>query len=234
MNTRGMGARMRNGLKHAALPAGLALTVAFASAVPATAQDYRFGAAWNAGGAWFSPLNGGAGAIEDVTLDPGWIAGVQFEQWFGSGRIGWRVNGALSERPLTAPGEKRNIGIWLADADVLLRFLPAEPDRTVNLFLSAGAGLLNYGLGDGGAVIWESAGSSFDGDEKVRFAAAGGLGIDILTSLRWDDEPIGIRLEVVDHVVLKSPFAPLSGSDFDPIHNVRFVIGAFTGFGLLR
>lgn len=239
MNSRGVVARMRNGTRYAATSFGLATAMALASAVPAAAQDYRFGAAWNAGGAWFSPLNGGAAGVggaaaEDLTFDPGWIVGLQFEQWFGSGRAGWRVNGALSERPLTSPGEKKNIGLWLADADLLLRLLPAEPDRTVNVFVSAGAGLVNYKLGEGGSVVWESAGASYDGNEKVRFAAAGGLGVDILTSLRWDDEPIGIRLEVVDHVVLKSPFAPLSGSDFDPIHNVRFVIGAFTGFGLSR
>jgi hypothetical protein len=218
---------------------GLAVALTAAAAVPAWGQAYRFGAAWNAGGAWFSPLNGGAagaaGAVaQDLTFDPGWIAGLQFEQWFGSGRIGWRVNGAISERPLVSPGGKRDIGLWLADADVLLRLLPAAPERTVNVFLSAGAGFVDYKLGSGGAVVWESAGASYDGNEKARFAAAGGLGIDVLTGLRWDGEPIGIRFEVVDHVVLKSPFASLSGSDFDPIHNVRFVIGAFTGFGMLR
>jgi hypothetical protein len=45
---------------------------------------------------------------------------------------------------------------------------------------------------------------------------------------------VGIRVEVVDHVALRSPFEPLSGGDFSPIHNVRLVLGAFTGWGLLR
>jgi hypothetical protein len=213
----------------------LALVGALSAATPAAAQDYRFGAGWNVGGAWFSPLNTGAsGQADDLKLDPGWIVGLQFEEWLGSGRLGLRANGALSERPLTTPDDKRDIGFWLLDADVMVRFLPADADRRVNLFLSAGAGLARYALGRGGSVVWQSAEASYDGNPKIKFAAAGGLGIDVLTSLRWDDEPIGIRFEVVDHVVLKSPFAPLSGGDFDPIHNVRFVIGAFTGFGLLR
>ena len=112
-------------------PVRLALAAALVAAAPVAAQDYRFGAGWNAGGAWFSPLNAGAvaaggGAASDLTFDPGWIVGLQFEQWFGSGRLGLRLNGALTERPFTAPAEKRDISLWLADADVLLRLLPAE------------------------------------------------------------------------------------------------------------
>ena len=229
--------RMLKGIMRA--PVCVALLATLVVAAPVAAQDYRFGAGWNAGGAWFSPLNAGAvaaggGAASDLTFDPGWIVGLQFEQWFGSGRVGLRLNGALTERPFTAPAEKRDISLWLADADVLLRLLPAEPDRTVNVFLSAGVGMVDYNLGRGGPVVWESAGASYGGDPAVRFAAAGGLGVDWLTALRWDGEPIGIRFEVANHVVLKSPFASLSGGDFDPIHNVRFVIGAFTGFGVLR
>lgn len=213
---------------------GLALALAIAAS-PATAQDYRFAAGWNAGGAWFSSLNaGGVGAADDLSFEPGWIAGLQFEQYFGSGRIGLRANGALTERPLETPGEKKDIGMWMVDADMLLRLLPATADRTVNVFLSVGAGLVKYKLGGPGSVVWESANASFDGEDGAQFAVAGGLGFDILTSLRWDGEPIGIRIEAVDHFVLESPFAPLDGGDFDPVHNVRLVIGAFTGFGVLR
>lgn len=211
----------------------LVLAAALAAAEPAAAQDYKFAAGWNVGGAWFSPLNGGAsGQAVDLKLDPGWIIGLQFEEWLGTGRLGIRANGALSERPLTTPDDKRDIGLWFLDADFLVRFLPADPDRRVNAFVSVGAGMARYSLGRGNSVVWESADASYNGEPDVKFAVAGGLGVDVLTSLSWDDEPIGIRFEVVDHFVLSSPFAALSGGDFDPIHNVRFVIGAFTGFGL--
>jgi hypothetical protein len=213
----------------------LALVAALGATPPAAAQDYRFAAGWNVGGAWFSPLNGGASAqADDLKFDPGWIIGLQFEEWLGSGRLGLRANGALSERSLTTPDEERDIGIWFLDADLLFRFLPADADRRVNVFLSAGAGMARYALGRGSSVVWESADASYNGEPGVKLAAAGGLGVDYLTSLTWDGEPIGIRFEVVDHVVLTSPFASISGGDFDPIHNVRFVIGAFTGFGLRR
>lgn len=225
---------MVRGMDRVLTGTGLTLALAFMAA-PTAAQDYRFAAGWNAGGAWFSSFNAGAGGgADDLSFDPGWIAGLQFEQYFGGGRIGLRANGALSERPLEVPGDKRDIGLWMVDADILLRLLPATSDRTVNAFLSAGAGLVKYNLGGPGIVLWESAGASFDGDDGAQFAVTGGFGIDIVTSLRWDGAPIGIRIEAVDHFLLDSPFAPLDGGDFDPVHNVRFVIGAFTGFGVLQ
>lgn len=211
--------------------AGLAFMT---GATGASAQDYHFGAHWNVGGSYFTPLNSGGAADVDIELDPGWIAGLQFEQWLGSGRIGWRLNGALSQRPLAVPGEKRNIGMWLADIDLLARFMPAEPDRTFNIFVSAGLGAIQYRLGDGPFIDFVNADATYDGDDAPLLVAAGGLGADFLTGWSWDGDPLGIRVEVVDHVAFRSPFEPLSGGDFSPIHNVRLVVGAFTGWGLLR
>ncbi len=215
------------------------LVALLAAAGPAAAQDHRFAAAWNAGGAWFSPLNTNAASVEgvspaDIQLDPGWVVGLQFEQWLGGGRTGWRINGAVSERPLSLPGGKRDTGIWFADFDLLLRLLAPEPDRRANASLSLGAGVVRYKLGKGDPRFFEAANAAYPGDDKARFVAAGGLNIDILTGLRWDGDPVGIRIEVVDHVMLTSPFDPITGADFGPVHNVRFVIGAFTGWGLLR
>ncbi|MGH7500912.1 MAG: hypothetical protein ACREL7_04060 [Longimicrobiales bacterium] len=198
------------------------------------AQDYRFAASYNAGAAWFSPLNSGAGARSDVAFDIGWIMGLQFEQWLGSGRTGWRINGALTERPIGLPGGDRDVGMWFADFDLLLRLLPASPDRRVNATLSLGAGLVRYKLGDGDPLFMTAANASYDGDDGPLFAPTGGLSIDVLTGWRWDGDPVGLRLEVVDHVALDSPFQPIGGGDFSPVHNVRFVLGAFTGWGLLR
>jgi len=227
--------RVKTTVMTAAAGLFLGAAAALAAASPAAAQDYRFGAGWYVGGTWISPLNGGAtGQAEDIKFDIGWLAGVQFEGWLDTGRLGVRLNGALSERPLATPDGKRDIGMWLLDADLLLRFLPADPDRRVNVFLSAGAGLARYSLGRGSPRVWQSADASYDGNPKARLALAGGLGLDALTALTWDDEPIGFRFEVVDHVLLHSPFVPVAGGDFDPIHNIRFVIALFTGFGVRR
>lgn len=228
----GVGLRTRLRSAGSFMAAAALITVAAADRV--AAQDYRFGAGWNVGGAYFTPMNSN-GSGTDIKLDPGWIIGAQIEQWLGSGRFGWRLNGALTERPLTLPGESRDIGVWLADFDLMARLLPADPDRTFNIFVSAGAGLIQYRLGDGEFLNFTPADAAYDGDDSARVTAVGGIGFDYITAWLWDGEPVGIRFEVVDHVAIESPFDPLSGTrDFSPIHNVRFVIGAFTGFGLLR
>jgi hypothetical protein len=228
-----MGGEERTTMRHAVAFLTLATAIGLGPAA-AEGQDYRFGAHWNAGGTYFTPLNSGGAGELDIELDPGWIAGLQFEQWLGSGRFGWRVNGAISRRPLSVPGEKRNIGLWLADIDLLARLMPADPARMFNIFVSAGVGAIQYRLGDGEFLTFANADAAYDGNDAPRLVGAGGLGVDFLTGLRWDGDPVGIRVEVVDHVALRSPFEPLSGGDFSPIHNVRLVLGAFTGWGLLR
>jgi hypothetical protein len=132
------------------------------------------------------------------------------------------------------PGGNREVGLWLASFDLMARLLPASPQRSFNLFVSAGPGAIQYLLGNGEIIASDEADASYPGGEAVRFTAAGGIGLDFITGWRWDGDPVGIRFEVADHVALSSPFEPVSGGDFSPVHNVRFVIGAFTGWGLLR
>lgn len=221
----------RRGLAAIATAAALAAV----AAAPARAQDYEWAAGYNAGGVMFTPLNSNSGSTADIELATGWILGLQFERWLGSGRLGLRVNGALTERELTIPGTSSpDIGVWMADADFLLRLLPATPGRTFNMYLIAGGGVVRYKLGDGDFVNYGAANASYRGNDPPRWAAVGGVGFDIITGWSWDREPIGIRIEAADHVALSSPFDPIDGGDFSPIHNVRFTIGAFTGFGLLR
>lgn len=205
-----------------------------AASSPAAAQDYNWAAGYHAGAIWFSPMNSGSGSGSDLTLAPGWIVGLQFERWWGSGRAGMRVNGAFTERPLDLPGGDRDIGVWLADAELLLRLMPASRERSFHLFVSAGGGLVQYRLGRGEVLTFDDAGASYPGNDRPQLAATGGLGADIITGWRWDGQPIGIRLEVVDHMTLESPFDRVAGGSFSSIHNVRFVIGAFSGFGALR
>jgi len=228
----------RSGRRLGRICAAAAFALAFGAGSLA-AQDYRTGVGYNAGGIWFSDLNSGATgeagiAPAAIALDPGWIIGLQAEHWIGSGRIGGRLNGALTQRPLDLPGRDRDISVWMLDADLLLRLLPAEPDRVFNMFLSLGAGAVRYKLGSGDPVHFAAGDASHDGDDGPQLAAAGGVGFDFLTAWTWDRQPIGVRFEVVDHVSLESPLDPISGSDFSPVHNVRLVIGLFTGVGSLR
>ncbi len=218
----------------------LSLTIATLSpGKPAHAQDYTWAAAYNAGGVYFTKLNQNAGAVSgqapfNVELDPGWVIGLQFEHWFAGGRLGARVNGALTQRPLSLPGRSLDVDVWMLDADLLLRLLPAEPWRTFNPFLSLGLGGVRYKLGEGDFINFGAADATYPGKDDPRAAATGGIGFDFITAWRWDENAVGIRVEAVDHVTLDSPFRRQDGTDFGPIHNVRFVIGLFSGFGVLH
>lgn len=216
--------------------------LALAAALPAgaAAQDHRNGAGFYAGGVYYTQLNPSPGTINglsarDLTLDPSWLIGLQFEQWWGSGRVGGRLNAALTESGLEVPGRSpRDIGFWLADASFLLRFLSAQPDRSVAPFISAGVGVVKYKLGDGDVLQYTPSGAVFDGDDKARFAVNGGIGFDIRTGWSWDGDPIWVRLEGSDNIALNSPLYELEGGDrYGLVHNVRVTLGVYTGFGVL-
>jgi hypothetical protein len=93
-------------MKHSLTIAALCVALG-ATANELNAQDYRYAASYNAGGAWFSPLNSGAGQGTDLKFDLGWIMGLQFEQWLGSGRTGWRLGGTNAKNCGTLRGVDR-------------------------------------------------------------------------------------------------------------------------------
>lgn len=225
--------------RTAAFTAALSIAAMIGGAGQVSAQNYANGIGYNAGGVWFSEFNAGSAQVGseapvDIGLDPGWIVGLQYDRWIGDGRFGARLNGALTSRPIDLPGPSRDIAVWMLDGDLLVRLLPPDVDRLFNMFISLGAGVVRYKLGNGELLALPAANAAHDGNDGAQFAANAGLGFDFLTAWDWDGSPVGIRFEVVDHVAIKSPFDPIAGDDFSPVHNVRFVIGAYTGFGLLR
>jgi len=265
-----------NLLLRAAAAAALLLPLAVA---PATAQNYRGAWTLHGGGVWFSDLNNNGdfdlgtltpeqidvffpgldpddltgASFLDLTLDPGWIAGTQFEVWFGRGRFGLRANGLYTERSFDLDVGDDNVfdliddGIgnftfgdvntWLLDGDIMIRILTPRRGRTWAPFLSLGAGVAIYNpAGDGGIVLPEAnvIWNGDDGNGKTRFATAFGLGTDILPGWNLGSIGIGLRLEIADHIAWNSPADPLFGDDdFDPVHNVRLTAGVMGLFGRL-
>ncbi len=53
----------------------------------------------------------------------------------------------------------------------------------------------------------------------------GGLGVDVVPSLRLWGTRLGVRLEAADHVALESPFETPDGDALGPVHNVRVTLG---------
>ncbi len=197
---------------------------------PALAQDHNLTGGYGGGGISFGALNPGAGGTE-LTMDAGWLVTVFGEHWMGARRVGVRVHGGFTQRPLQVPEQTRDIATWMVDGTLLLRPLPAIEGRTVAPFLSLGGGIISYGLGTGGEIAYPDANAVYGGDDEVQPTVVGGVGIDVLPrGVSLFGTPLGLRLEVADHVTLRSPFRDLEGGTLGPIHNIRFT-AALLGLG---
>jgi hypothetical protein len=209
----------------------LGTTLLLLAAAPAAAQQYNTAAGYGAGAISFGAFNPGTGAAE-LALQSGWVVNLFGEGYGGRGHTGLRGNVAFTQRPLEFAGDTRNISTWIADAGVVLRPLPLAETGTVSPFVTVGGGIVSYGLGRTGrpVVIGESD-VFYPGDDERQWMATAGAGIDILPGgIRFAGTPLGLRLDVSDYVVLRSPFETFDGERPGPIHNLRFGI-SLVGLG---
>lgn len=179
-----------------------ALTVA----TPATAQEHAVAAGYGAGFIQPGAFNPGV-AGTDLSMDAGWVITIFGEGWhIADGRVGARLNGAFTRRPLQLGEESRDIAMLAADASIVGRLLPATPDNTMAPFVSVGGGIVRYGLGRGVPLQFPESGVVYPGESEIRWALVGGAGVDIMPAgFRISDTPLGIRIEVANHMVLRSP-----------------------------
>jgi hypothetical protein len=191
-------------------------------AAPAGAQDHTTAAGYGVGFLRPGDLNPGAGGA-GLAMDAGWVITAFGEAWYAAGdQLGARVNGAFTNRPLQIGEDTREISTWMLDASLIARLLPPNEANVINPFLSVGGGLVSYGLGRGGELVFPEANVSYPGDDQVQWALVGGAGVDLTPrGLRLGATPLGIRLELADHVVLRSPFRGPDGERLGPIHNIR-------------
>jgi len=194
------------------------------SASSLLAQDPLTVAGYGAGWIHFGALNPGAGT-RALVMDAGWILTAFGESWHvAGGRAGARLSGGWSQRPVDLGGQDiRDISTWLFDAGMAVRPLtPREGDRLLP-FLSAGAGLIHYGFGTGTPRVFVEQGVVYFGDEQIRWTAVAAGGIDIVPGgVRVAGTPLGLRIEISDHVVFRSPFRRIGDEAFlGPIHNIR-------------
>jgi hypothetical protein len=208
-------------------------TMLLLAALPATAQQFHTAAGYGAGNISFGAFNPDADAeAAELALGAGPIFNIFGEAYGGRGYLGLRGNVAFTQRPLEFSGESRKINTWLVDAGVVLRPMPLTETSAISPFLTADGGVSSYGLGRSGrAVVIDDSDVVYPGDDERQWMLVGGGGIDIIPGrLRIAGTPIGLRLEVADHVTMRSPFQTLTGERPGPIHNLR--IGAsLVGFG---
>jgi hypothetical protein len=196
----------------------------FLAVLPLASQDHTTAAGYGLGLINPGRLNPGVGQLP-LKMDEGWALTAFGETWHAAeGRMGLRLAAAFTQRPLSIGGELRDVNTWFADASVILRLLPPTAGRAVAPFVSVGGGLAQYGLGTGPPLIYQEEGVVYPGEQRLQGTAVVGAGLDIVPGgFRIAGAPLGLRLDVADHVLLRSPFRGLEGdAGLGPIHNLRF------------
>jgi hypothetical protein len=202
-----------------------------AAAGDAAPQDFRTAIGYGGGAVTITPLNAGGQGTGELRFEPGWIVAAHIEHRFGIGWLGLRAHGAYTQRPLAIGDNTLRIDVWLGDAELVLRPFGAGGSRGISPFVTAGAGAVRYALGRGRTVDIVEANARYDGASENRWAAVVGLGLDLGPVLELQETPLGLRLEVGDHIALDSPFKPISGPRFSPVHNVRVTLSLVSLIG---
>lgn len=222
--------------------------ILLAGVSPVQAQEQtppfpKFAIGMYSGGIFFSDFNEGGSTRGDLSLESGFVVGMQAESWLHP-QFAIRMNGSFTERPFTLErdgefggdfrdarlfdGTFGDVNVWMGDMGVMFR--PLSPLGSLRMipFLSAGAGVVHYNPAGPGRQV-PNAAVFFD--EKTRFAAVGGLGLDIQPNTPTKKFGAFIRMELADHYVFDSPAERLrlgldtDDDNFDGVHNVRLNLG---------
>lgn len=212
--------------------------------IPAPAQEQdppfpKFAIGVYSGGIFFSDFNEGENTRGSLSLEPGFVVGMQAETWLHP-QFAIRMNGAYTERPFELESEQGfrdarlfdgtfgDVNVWEGDMTLMLRPLsPKGPLRMIP-FLAAGAGVVHYNPAGEGRSLPEA---TVFFDEETKFAAVGGVGLDIIPNTPTKRFGAFIRMEVTDHYVFDSPAERLAlglesdDDEFDGVHNLRVNLG---------
>lgn len=203
-----------------AAPALLSLAL-LALATAADAQSNRAGLTLMGGGSIHGDMTPG---LTPTIFEPGWIAGLQAESWFGGGRAGVRLNGLFTQRMLD--DGRGDYNVYMADVDLLVRVLPVRAGRALAPYLALGAGASRY---DAVASWPVFAGGVYGSDPVHRAHVLAGLGIDVLST-----RGAGLRLEVADQIVLPSVGRSPESSGVPTVHNLVVTAGLQLRVGSLE
>jgi hypothetical protein len=215
----------------------LGLAAVLLGAVPLAAQTHRSSVGLNGGAVLYGSFNSGADGSGELKPDPsvGAFGGIQYDWFFGSGHLGFRLAAHYQQMKLFWVNQSRQTFAYAGDFDLILRPIAPKADTKVIPFLSVGIGGTRYRFGTGNPTSFDAAGASYLGKESTQFSVLGGIGFDIVTGWGWDEGPFMIRLEAQDNYVLDSPFVPLEGSEeFGGVHNLRVSLGLPNTMGFLR
>jgi hypothetical protein len=224
--------RIRGLLPTAAVAAAIAL---LSAPHHAAGQARRYGIGWTAGAAYVTDLN--AHPLPGYEANPrpispglGYMLGLHLEKWLDEGdRLGVRAQGSYQQprADLARPGEHRAINAFSADLSLLFRILSPMRTGAVLPYLMMGGGGSWYDVGP--ADAFAGADASYDGRLLPMPLAILGLGADTPVVGMWDNDPIRIRFELADHVVVRSPLRRTSDwQRHGSVHQLRLTVGVYT------
>jgi hypothetical protein len=128
---------------------GAALALSLIASERASAQAYRYGAGWAAGGTYLTALNPSSGGVA-LEPDPGFLFGLYLERGYGStARFAVRYQGAYQSPSFDWAGGKRQIDAFSADIALLARVFDPTSGGSILPYLMAGAGGIWSDLGRG-------------------------------------------------------------------------------------
>ncbi|MGH7477436.1 MAG: hypothetical protein ACRELD_14310 [Longimicrobiales bacterium] len=232
------------------------VSIAWADAAPAAAQDWRFDLGLYGGAARYSAALDDAAlgaAAPSLSFGSGWQLGTHLA-WWPQPRLGLRLNGGFAERALRQGVVIRagDINLWDLTGDLLIR-LPALPsdwfDTEVLPYVAAGTGLkhlnpaTNVEVDDGqadGIIVYPDGATGttpaffLSRSNRLQFLAAVG------TDLRVGSG-VGFRLEIGDRI-WKTPIhrleegaAAMRGEDVgERVHQLFASLGLQVTLGVSR
>lgn len=178
----------------------------FSATAPLAGQRYRETLSLYGGGSWFSDLT--PQSTVETRLATNWLAGFHVERWVGRGRVGLRLGGSYAIRRLTSesgPG----FNLYTGEAALVFRLLSPDTRRSVLPYLALGGGALHVN-----STAGASPANEYYVDPVTKPLAVAALGTELFAS-----SPIGLQLEVADHVLIESPFGdPAAADAYHPTH----------------
>lgn len=167
------------------------------------------------------------GLSRTTEFESGWIAGLQYERWIGTGRVGVRLSTLFTQRLLdSSPGGDYNV--FMGDVGAMVRILPVREDRRVSPFAALGLGATHYGSVAGSGPL---AGGVY-GENATRLHLLVSIGADVATSGAF-----GLRAELGDEIIFPSIGYSPSFNGFPNVHNllatvaIQYRIGRLSGPG---
>jgi hypothetical protein len=202
---------------------------------------HRYAVGWMAGVEYMTELNSHPHPgfeVDPRSISPGlgFTVGLHVERWMGeAGRLGVRAQGSYQQprMDLAWRDERREVNAFSGDVALMYRLISPLREGAFLPYVMAGGGASWYDLGP--ATAFDGTDASYDGQLRPMPLATVGVGVDTPPIGTWDNDPIRIRFELADHLVVRSPLRRTSDwQRHGSVHQMRFTVGVYSALGWIN